>query len=385
MKHAIYSPSASERWINCPASVALEKSPDCPPPKVYLEAAIGTQAHELIHRTLLQRIGKKIQPGSKTWQVDPSKIPSNYSQEMREHVAVYISWLGEKLAECSAWYPEYKVSLSDKVWGTSDIVGIKEKGILVIDFKYGERVPVSAYNNTQLGIYGIGALKQLKKEGHIEGYIYQPRITNADIASRWDFTPEAQATLLNEIALAITEAEGGFAIPRRGGWCTYCRALSICPSQKDLAQEIALTSSLEMKNPMTLTLEELAFVKRYDAVIRKFLDAVDYRILDLAKHGTKVPGIKVIAGRRNRKWADEEALMGREDFFGLKQEVILSPAQAEKKLGKDVFAENYSQFLAVLEPQPRVVLDTDKGEEFNFAESIASDFDNEQLRIENNG
>ena len=87
-KHAKLSPSAADRWFNCPASIKLcEGLPQEAPNKYMLE---GTKAHEFAEKVLLGEIT-----------ID--QVP----EEFREALNLYISFINTTRAYCLVSGIEY--------------------------------------------------------------------------------------------------------------------------------------------------------------------------------------------------------------------------------------------------------------------------------------
>ena len=171
--HALLSASSSHRWLACPASaVAAEAYPN-PDTEFTRE---GTQAHEVAEEVARERLG--LVPNYYTWDedintemADCAKAYADYIQEqMKSDDAVVLL---EQRVDFSPWVPEG--------FGTCDCIIIQADTMTVIDYKYGQGVPVSAVDNPQLKLYALGALNDygfaydVKK---VEVHIYQPRINN---------------------------------------------------------------------------------------------------------------------------------------------------------------------------------------------------------------
>ena len=370
--HAKFSPSASERWLNCPASIEMSKDM---PSTTSKEALEGIQAHELVNRALKTRLAKKIAPGSKDWMLNIDKVPSNYSREMAKDCADFIEWLGPILATCEEWYTEKEVSLiPSKVFGTADVIGISARRVVIIDFKYGIFTYVPAFNNPQIGIYGLSAAWDLGVakdfDFTIEGYIYQPRNEHFIEPERYDMGPEQITALFNAVKMAVYASEQGNTEPRAGEWCHWCKAIGKCPAHlKNL--KVVTDSKGSLKDPATLTVDELAFVIACKPQMKKFFEAIDARIIDLARHGVEVPGVKVVESFGHRKWQDDNAMLV---FDELRKEVVLSPAQTEEKLGRKEYEEKYSQFLLPSVVRPAVAKANSKKKKYDFAEHAFSGF-----------
>ena len=97
---------------------------------------------------------------------------------------------------------------------------------------------------------------------------------------------------------------------------------------------------VEPADPTTLTNDEIASLLPNLDTLADWIKAVEAYALSQLERGEAVPGYKLVEGRSLRKWADEadaEAALKRSklkvaDIFTKK---LISPAQAEKKLGKN--------------------------------------------------
>jgi len=96
-------------------------------------------------------------------------------------------------------------------------------------------------------------------------------------------------------------------------------------------------------------------------------------------HGKKWPGFKVVEGRSNRKYTDQDAVASaliqakfkEEDIYTKK---LLSITNLEKEIGKKPFAEIVSPFLVKPQGKPALAPLSDKRPEFTGVESAVSDF-----------
>ena len=162
-KHAKLSPSAAERWINCPGSIRLAEQ--CPPAPSSEYADEGTAAHRLAELKVecgLVPIGDP----KLTQDFEQARASQYYCGEMEEATEFYADRVQEIYAKALQGDPaaelmvEQHFSLEDWIpggFGTSDAVVIGGDVIEVIDLKYGKGVKVDAVGNPQLRLYGLGA------------------------------------------------------------------------------------------------------------------------------------------------------------------------------------------------------------------------------------
>jgi len=122
---------------------------------------------------------------------------------------------------------------------------------------------------------------------------------------------------------------------------------------------------LKTKDVNRLSLEEMAEILQHKKLIIDFLNAVEAKALELELAGTDVPGFKVVEGRSVRAWRgkdiDIEAVLTQYgvDIDDIYTRKLISPAQAEKVLGKKNFVE-IEEWIIKPEGKPTLVADSDK-------------------------
>ena len=219
--HAVLSASSSHRWLNCNPSARLEEEFEDHETEA---AAEGTSAHALAEHKLRRAL--KLRSTRPKSQFD--------SDEMEGYTDSYVDFVMEQL-ECARQYCsdpmvliEQKLDFSCYVpdgFGTGDCLIIADKSLHIIDFKYGLGVLVDAYENPQMMLYALGALRIFDSLYDIEEVsmsIFQPRRENV---STWtisvtDLKSWAEDTLKPKAELAFA-GEGEF-VP--GSWCQFCKA-----------------------------------------------------------------------------------------------------------------------------------------------------------------
>ena len=126
-----------------------------------------------------------------------------------------------------------------------------------------------------------------------------------------------------------------------------------------------------MTKGAALTNEELAALyPRLDGIVRWANDLSDY-CLTRAEAGVKLPGLKLVEGRSNRKWVDDDAKVADvfeslgldpSEFYNAK---LIGITDAEKLVGKKEFAEAFADLVVKPPGKPSLVLMTDKRPEMN--------------------
>lgn len=389
--HALLSPSAAERWINCPASVYINKDIS-DEGSVYADE--GTAAHTLMEiagdlyliegkrpEEIEQVLRSKLDELAELGGLGKFKYTEAWGQEALECVRV---WLRE-LNEACAGFPDY-VAFETRVnsveipngsmSGTADCLMLVGDTLHVFDYKHGQGVPVSAENNPQLSLYGYMAYMSHidLPVKNIELHIVQPR---ADNTNSWKTTAERLCSWFDEIVQpraerVISICETGkysledFTVTKSG--CRFCKAKATCPA---MTREV----STELDLPRVLTVpdsvEKLSRILDFKPVAEAYFDAVEKKVFDLLSNGQSVPGFKLVSGRPgNRKWTDsaqaldelKKAKLKMSEYY--KTPEVISPTQAEKLYKGGVIGERKWQTLQGLitrpEGKPTLAPDTDK-------------------------
>ena len=130
----------------------------------------------------------------------------------------------------------------------------------------------------------------------------------------------------------------------------------------------------EQKAVSELTDAQLANAYGSKKLIVSWLDAIEKLITERLQSGEGFDGYKLVAGRSVRQWCDDDKaeaalseLLG-EDAYTRK---MLSPAQAEKALGK-AKAKDIADLIVKGEGKPTLAPESDKRPAVNIT---ASDFD----------
>ena len=236
-KHALLSPSAAHRWLQCPRAPKLEATL---PKKTSIYADEGTLAHHLCEVAAKVRFYKatpqEYQKTAELLKKDPL-----WSDEMLQTAGLYVAYLADRATHYNhnpqAEF-EVKVDISDYVpeaFGRCDcLIRCGDGTLIVADYKHGRGVPVKVRDNPQMMLYALGALKRYKSEhiGQIELSIIQPRINHF---GRCQYSKEellAWGESIKSKALMAYKGEGDF---NAGTWCRFCRAYGICEATKGAA------------------------------------------------------------------------------------------------------------------------------------------------------
>jgi hypothetical protein len=234
------------------------------------------------------------------------------------------------------------------MFGRNDALVGELFGVLyVYDFKYGAGVAVEVEENPQEMYYGLGAVQGDAYE-EVELVIVQPRAHHpkgpgpggpptTDALQAWGkevLLPRAEATTAPDAPLSV------------GEHCRFCPVLAICPAQQahaiTVAQEAFADTPAAPPAPETLTPDKLRRVLDAAGIVEEWLNACRSYVRAMLERGALKPeevGYKLVHGKKgHRKWQNESAaaaLLGLELGEDAYVKTLLSPAQAEKALGKD--------------------------------------------------
>ena len=314
---------------------------------VYTEE--GLRAHELAAACVLLGF-------------DPMLFGSDI--EMAGHVKGYV-----EIAEHWAQLPGAMIQVEMQVplfynpdtTGTLDLgVATTDNRVFIGDLKYGAGVPVAAKGNTQLGIYAISFIRMLEKTGLYEFnddtlvtiMVYQPRVLGESARKLWCISL-AELKLFCEGIQAVAQSihanpHGGVFAPS-DSTCQFCHASPLCSARAghllggmDVgAEEVVLhqpPSKRQLPPVNELTVEQLSRIVALAPSVKEWLGECEKAGLGLLLDGKRLPGFKLVAGRSNRVWKDEDQALelcleaGLAHVDVVEPQVLKSPPQLENVL-----------------------------------------------------
>lgn len=387
-EHSTRSPSGAHGWRRCPGKINAERGR---PDRVGREAAEGTLFHDYAERCVLTGVDPQFfLPGSETVIVSGHAVCFN--EEMVENMLAGLQFIYSLLTEDAILMVEQRVriepwTLEPGGFGTSDICIIfpKRRKIIVFDWKYG-KVAVSPINNDQEIIYGLGCWESFAGEIFnwdptdivVELVIWQPRVPGG--GGSWETTMEWLLAEGNQIRIDAAATYDPDA-PRIAGakQCHYCKVQAECPERAaynlalfgarfdDIDEAIEWETELELADPGEWTAEHRSYVWLHRKSFTRWLDTLKEAIMLDAQAGKETPLIKVVpgnAGKRTVKADFQEdyknylvTVLGEE--VALKPQECITPAVAEKKLGKKRFKEDLGLYITQADPKPMLVPVTD--------------------------
>lgn len=323
--------STAKRVMACPGSVAL--SAKMPPKPSSEHADRGTLLHDVIAEILGKDLPWKQFIGTK------HKDQVLTEELFEEKIAVALELLDEVDPHKRMEYEvETRVGFGDLlpgVFGSTDLVGKIGNKAIVLDWKFGDGVVVTAEENAQLMFYAAASMRTEEAKWAFEGVdeieliIIQPPAIR-----RWTTTKARIKQFEQELVLAVHAAMKPDAALQHGDHCRWCAAKPTCPKMTG-AVDRALQVKLKEVNVDMLG----KYLKNAD-LLEDWIKDLRALALQLLEKDMPVPGYKLVPKQSRRQWSDEKKVVQHLHDMGVpraelfKPEEFLSPAQAEKVLKK---------------------------------------------------
>ena len=377
--HARLNASSSHRWMMCPPSVKLSEQFE-DKPSSYAEE--GTFLHELCELKLHRYLGD-MDPDLIELQYAEHRDNDFYSDEAETVTDEYVAFCIETIEAVRLSCPdplimvEHRLDYSDYVpdgFGTGDLIIVADGVLEVIDFKGGRGVRVEATRNSQLMLYGLGALLEfdpLYDIHQVRMTIVQPRLSNlssfemeADDLIRW------AETEVRPKAMLAYEGKGEFCA---GEWCRFCKARYTCRKRSEYHMSLA---ARDFKEPDLLSDEEIADILPVAESLNSWVQDLLAYATQEAVIGKTWPGYKLVAGRSIRKYTSEAEVIkaateaGYTDIY---KTSLLGVGDLEKRMGKKAFNEVLGKYIVKPVGAPTLVPETDPRKPYANAASVFND------------
>lgn len=367
--HARFSPSSGKRYLSCPPSLRLEEQfEDEQSPY----AAEGTAGHAMAEYLINKHLKKRVK----------RPVSDYYSDELMEAVEDYTTYgievIEKAKQDCDSPFVavELRVSLDHRVegcFGTADLVVVDSKKVHIIDLKLGKGVMVDAEQNVQLMIYGLGVLDMLECLYDIETVeltIVQPRLEHL---STWEISAEELkkwgAEVFEPGAEMALAGEGTYSA---GDHCRFCKARFNC---RERANEYLKLAQMEFAEPPLLSDEEVAEVLAKADALKKWAEEIyTYAQNEAIVNHKEWPGYKLVLGRSNRKYTDEEDVAkaatdaGYTDIY---KSTLIGITEMERLMGKKKFNEILGAYVYKPDGKVTLVPDSEKREAINLSTAEA--------------
>jgi hypothetical protein len=319
--HARFSASASDRWLNCPGSLALSQGHSG---AASYASAEGTMLHALGERCLFEEgdpydyVGQEFVVDGFTFELDDEQAGA-----VTQYVEYIRGFSGIKMYEVRSDYASALNLPAGEAFGTADCVIWQEdeQHLHIVDAKFGRKF-VNARENRQLILYAIGVATTLRAVGddpvEVTLHIVQPRVSATPIP--YTLSGEELEFYAADFAKSAVKAQKAIETYQVGrelellpylvageSQCQWCPAKANCPALRKEVDE-------SMKNvPDVIGFMPAAQLSKEQSkltLIRMYCDAVETETLRRLLAGEPVDGYKMVLGREgNRKWVSEDKIV----------------------------------------------------------------------------
>jgi len=375
VSHAVLSASGSHKWLNCTPSARLEAQFKN---ETSVYAQEGTAAHELSEHKLREYLG-----------IETKRPESEFdSEELEYYTDAYVTYAVEQIKYAKQRCKDPIVLIEQRLdyshyvpggFGTGDLVIVADGTLDVVDLKYGKGVAVSAVDNPQMKLYALGALAlfdNLYDIKTVRMVIVQPRLESiSEYEVSVDELISWAETELREKAELADLGEGDFC---SGEHCRFCRARHTCRAR---AEEHLSLAKYEFKLPSLLTDEEVAQILTVADRLSQWANDVYSYATDLAiNEGKEWDGFKIVEGRSNRKFTNEDSVANiciENGFDEVYKKTLKGITDLEKYLTKKRFNELLGGLVVKPKGKPTLVPIGDKREKIIVNNTATADFKEE--------
>ncbi|QGG47324.1 DUF2800 domain-containing protein [Heliorestis convoluta] len=382
-EHALLSASGAHRWLACTKAPRLEAAME---EESSFYANEGTLAHNIAELKIAKELGiiSKQKYGRKLKELRADPL---FTDEMNKATELHKDFCLERFYEAKAVTQDAVILLEQRLdfspwvpegFGTADTTIIGDKNLEIIDLKYGKGIAVSAFENTQMKLYALGAINQFGFLYDIETIsmtISQPRL---DSFSTYEMSVEELLKWADEVVKPKAEqafkGEGDFQV---GDHCRFCKIRALCRARAEENQKLAC---LDFQKPPFLTDEEVVEVlTSIDELLSWAKDVQEYALTMAIDENKQWPGLKLVEGRGTRKYTDEDEVIKALQSAGYDDESIYKKSiktitALEKELGKKRFNELIGALVTKAPGKIKLVPEDDQRPEIKA--SPQADFNN---------
>lgn len=405
VEHSLRGPSGAHRWRRCAGSINAERGLV---EKPRFEAAQGTVFHEYAAMCLEHGLEPENFPLGVVHVIDGLKVvfDEDMQRYMRNGLELVRGWIEpgdiviiERKVSTEPW-------CGPKEFGSCDcaIIKVRARQIISFDWKYGGD-PVSPIKNDQSYLYVLGVWNDyaeaiFKRPDDIEVIIHieQPRAPAG--GGTWQTTMVevlAEGEQIREDALETMNPNAARTPGEKQ--CKFCKASGRCKEEQDYLLDVFQQSYEEIEenlsygvdippafnDPHSLTAQARSYMLLHKKHFEKYLKRVHAIIMADFMSGKEVPLIKAIEGNAGKRTYREEYLpeiknklvdVIPEDKLFIK--TMLSPAQAEKEIGKKKFKELVGAYIYQPPGKPILVSINHKSPAIEDFASMYEDLEDEE-------
>jgi hypothetical protein len=260
----------------------------------------------------------------------------------------------------------------------------------VIDFKYGQGVPVSATDNPQLKLYAVGALPAVEMFydiNKVSVHIFQPRLESVTSET---YTVEELKEWTESIKGQAQKAWDGVGEFKSGEWCQFCGIAGNCRYRMEQEAEAAFEDVfIEPEDVIdldahTLTDEQVIYwLGKADGII-KFLNSVkDFALKEAVNHDKHYEGYKLVEGKSNRRYIDDEIVISALKAAGAPEGYLLTKlvgvTELKKLIGAKMIKTVIDPLLVKPQGKPTLVPVWDKRDALEKVEGVFDEIEEEHF------
>ena len=275
----------------------------------------------------------------------------------------------EQRLDYSQWVPSG--------FGTGDAIIVSDLVLEVCDYKHGKGIPVSAKENPQMRLYGLGATKKfgsLFEFPSVRNTIIQPRLESVseEILTREDLLQWAE----DEVVEKAKQAWAGTGEFVPGEHCRFCAAKAVCSAR--VAQALKMFE-FGLAAPGLISDEQIPAILATLDIAEDWIKDIRTYAETQALHGQKWKGYKLVRGKKpNRRWTDAEEVKAQLLRAGYSADQFettsLKPVgEIEKALGKRAFEALVGGLVSQGEGKLTLVPESDKRVEYASADADFTD------------
>ncbi len=361
MQHSnIVGGSSAKRVMACPGSVALVQK--MPPKPSNSHADQGTLLHDIISEVL----EKDLAPASFLGRKYEGEV---FTQDLLDDKLLpALALLDEVDPDKTMLYEvETRVGFADLlpgVFGSTDLMGRIGGKAIILDWKFGSGVAVSAEENEQLMFYAAAAMRTPDAQWVFDGATeIELIIVQPPEIKRWTTTRARIEQFERDLVKAVTTAGLADAPLKNGDHCRWCNAKPVCPIMTG-AVDRAIAIKMEK-----IDVDKIGAYLHNADLLEDWIKDLRALAEEMLKKGKPVAGWKMVPKRATRSWVKEEdakaALLQHLKESEVIETKLVSPAAAEKLLkaqklklpdGLTVAISSGNTIAPESDPRPAVVL-----------------------------
>jgi hypothetical protein len=341
--------SIAARRLNCPASFQEQLKQPIGVRVSSSYADRGTMLHEVMSTLLTNAKKQKLSGGLISMRAVPYTADDGTvltKEDIAEAIDPVLNALDQLMMEHGGGFSIVAIEATVRfpglpaAFGTVDLILQSKTHVLIIDFKFGQGVPVQALYvdpdngdivNEQLSYYATAALhsqpKLFTRNRKIILAIIQPAFE--PVVTQTETTREELGDFAAALHRAIDEALTDAPRYARGDWCRFAECKSTCPLWTGPLLDLSALNPTKAAMEATIAPDRVAW-GTYLANAKRLVDSavlykktIDEMLLQHLRDGGKAPGFALKAYVADRKWLDDAEHVAAElKALGLKPDEI---------------------------------------------------------------